>query len=508
MSAQIKVYNSNLKALGSTSKAFNIDKTEELMREYTLSFSVVNNDSVFKHLAEDTVFKYGGQYFDVAGIDGDSGETNITQITAEHISYRLADYTLPNGYSFVGTVRQIAEDILNEAKTVDEIPASSVFSIGTVADLGTVSFGMSGKTNVTAREALVAMSYLGVEITFDNFTVNLPERTGADNGVSFEYGINLNGVHRTWQRGNGWSYDVRIVDLQKIVGNEHLIFGLGDNIVVRDTQSNITLDNRIISYTECDDPTQNHITIGVFVRDNASLAIETDRVANSALNSAASANETADAAKEKADNSVQQGEKYSNVSITHKDGFMAVNKSGTQRVMMNADDCFVVQALQNGKWVTVNSLELFGLLVDRLTSLEAKDKFYIKVGKTDSDKYGLLFYIDDQKGFEVSSSDADTIALKSPKAIYLESGDLFKLEATDTICLKALANDAISYIEARNLALYTDNLISKNSTKGLFGRGISGSCKLETTIDGTSTTGDFEIINGIITKFPGLQFTW
>ena len=152
------------------------------------------------------------------------------------------------------------------------------------------------------------------------------------------------------------------------------------------------IDNRIISYTECDDPTQNHITIGVFVRDNASLAIETDRVANSALNSAASANETADAAKEKADNSVQQGEKYSNVSITHKDGFMAVNKSGTQRVMMNADDCFVVQTLQNGEWVTVNSLESWGILTPRLTTQDAKNLFYATVGKNASGIMGITLY--------------------------------------------------------------------------------------------------------------------
>ena len=101
MAEQIKIHNGNLKALGSTSKAFNITKKEELMREYTLSFSVLNNDSVFKYLTENTTFKYCGQFFDVAGIDGDSGINNITQITAEHISYRLSDYTLPNGYSFV-----------------------------------------------------------------------------------------------------------------------------------------------------------------------------------------------------------------------------------------------------------------------------------------------------------------------------------------------------------------------------------------------------------------------
>lgn len=157
MAGRIKVLNKEFKALGSTPGAFNVSKTEELMREYTLDFSVVNNDSVFSLITEDSVFEYSGQMFDVTGIDGTSGETNITQVTAEHISYRLSEYTLPNGYSFAGTVSEIANDILNEAKTVDEIPASSVFTIGQAESGETFSFATDGN-NVTARAALIAMS--------------------------------------------------------------------------------------------------------------------------------------------------------------------------------------------------------------------------------------------------------------------------------------------------------------------------------------------------------------
>ena len=499
---KITVYE-NGRRRGSTSYAYGVVTKKELMREHTLEFSILNNNPIYKEITTTSVFENKGQMFDITGIDTESGDENTTAFSAEHVSYRMNNYTVPANYAFTGTIKEIAQDILNVSG------AAAEFSIGECLDDGFASLNLNNDKEITARAAMFGMTNLGVEIDYDNFIINIPKVIGNDTGKVFRFGVDLKKFRRRWQVDNGWTYDVTIADVQKTDGNEKIEFSIGDTVTAEDSFIGDVIKKRIISYIENDDdPTQNSITLGVFIQDTETQSAETDRVANSALNSAASANETADAAKEKADNSVQQGEKYSNVSITHKDGFMAVNKSGTQRVMMNADDCFVVQALQNGKWVTVNSLELFGLLVDRLTSLEAKDKFYIKVGKTDSDKYGLLFYIDDQKGFEVSSSDADTIALKSPKAIYLESGDLFKLEATDTICLKALANDAISYIEARNLALYTDNLISKNSTKGLFGRGISGSCKLETTIDGTSTTGDFEIINGIITKFPGLQFTW
>lgn len=386
MSAQIKVYDGDLKALGSTSKAFNVTKTEELMREYTLDFSVTNNDSIFQYLTEDAVFEFGGQKFDISGIDGNSGSTNITQITAEHISYRLADYTLPNGYSFVGTVRQIAEDILNEAKTVDEIPASNVFSIGTTADLGTLNFSMSGATNVTAREALIAMSDLGVEIEFDNFTVNIPQSRGTDKDVVFKYSQNLTGVHRTWQRGNGWSYEISIVDLQKTPGYEGETYGIGDYITVEDKLMNLTLKKRIISYKECDDPTQNSVTVGVFVRDNASLSIETDRIAN--------------AANTTAQNSVQQGERYSNVSITHTDGFKATSKDGTLRVIMNGDDCFAVQVKQDGIWKTVTSAESFGMVAARLATQNSKNFYYGTIGSNSTGNPGLFLMINIEGAFK------------------------------------------------------------------------------------------------------------
>ena len=488
MSDKIKILNNNFKALGSTSKAFDIEKTEELMREYTLSFSIVNNDTVFKYISENNIFLYNGQYFDIAGIDGDSGNNNITQVTAEHISYRLADYTLPNGYSFVGTVREIAVDILNEAKTVDEEPASNNFSIGETADLGTLSFSLSGAKNVTAREALIAMSKLGVEVAFDNFTVNIPERRGTNSGITFTYGVNLTGVHRTWQRGNGWSYDIDIADLQKTAGGEAYKFVLGDDITINDTLSGIVVNSRIISYTECDDPTKNHVTVGVFVRDNASLTIETDRIANTA-------NDTANAAKDKANTSLQQGEKYSNVSITHKDGFVAENKAGTQRVMMNGDDCFVVQVKQNGEWVDVNILETFGLLVDRLTSIAAKDEFYVQVGKTSEGRYGLKFYLNGIEGLNISSQK------DRANAVLFEIPNHFALETVQGVRLEATANDAEMRLKARNLHFETGNLIVKDTDENTSGRGFTETIKFVTRSEsGDDYVREFKVIQGILTK--------
>lgn len=483
MAGKIKVYDNNLKALGSTSQAFNIAKTEELMREYTLSFSVLNTDSIFDYINENAVFEYGGQKFDVAGIDGDSGANNITQVTAEHVSYRLSDYTLVNGYSFVGTAAQIAADILNEAKTVDGVPASSAFTLGTVATTETLNFSLSGKTDVTAREALIAMEELGVEIEFDNFTVSIPARRGSDKGIVFEYGKNLTGVRRTWQRDNGWSYDINIVDMQKTVGYTGETYGIGDDITIIDKYAKLTLKQRIIAYKECDDPTQNSITVGVFVRDNASLSVETDRIANEA-------NRTAN-------NSVQQGEKYSNVSITHSDGFKATSKDNTLRVMMNGDDCFVVQVKKNSKWVTVNQLEAFGLLIDRLTSIAAKDKFYIQVGEVSNGKYGLNFYFGNKKGFSISSANKDYAELLASERMLLKGKDGVDIEAANY--------DSIHRITGKNVALNTENLVLGDLSGNTIGRAVTGERTIRfPTAGGGTEVGTVKIVNGIITQFPGI----
>lgn len=472
MAGKIKVYDNNLKALGSTSQAFNIAKTEELMREYTLSFSVLNTDSIFDYINENAVFEYGGQKFDVAGIDGDSGANNITQVTAEHVSYRLSDYTLVNGYSFVGTAAQIAADILNEAKTVDGVSASSVFTLGTVATTETLNFSLSGKTDVTAREALIAMEELGVEIEFDNFTVNIPARRGSDKGIVFEYGKNLTGVRRTWQRDNGWSYDINIVDIQKTVGYTGKTYGIGDDITIIDKYAKLTLKQRIIAYKECDDPTQNSITVGVFVRDNASLSVETDRIANEA-------NRTAN-------NSVQQGEKYSNVSITHSDGFKATSKDDALRVMMNGDDCFVVQVKKNNQWVTVNQLEAFGLLIDRLTSIAAKDKFYIQVGEVESGKYGLNFYFNDSKGCSIFSETKDDVTISIPNSINITSR----------------GTNSLVHLEAPGILFTSDEILVHNKANNTLQSGITGHARIGILKeDGSQVYGYVEFINGIATSF-------
>lgn len=406
---KITVYENN-KRRGSTSQAFNVVTKKELMREHTLDFSILNNNPIYKEITASSVFENKGQLFDVTGIDTESGNENISSISAEHVSYRTNKYLIPPNYAFVGTVKEIAQDILTVSG------ATSEFTIGECCDLGTVSFSMNNEKEVTARATLFGMAALGVEIDYDNFIINLPQRIGKDSGKTFRFGVDLQSFRRRWQKGNGWTYDIAIADIQKNPNYEGVTFGLGDDVIAEDSFVGDSIKNRVICYIENDDnPAENSITMGVFIADTESQNIETDRIANTA--------------NEKANNSIQQGEKYSNVSITHTDGFKAINKAGTQRVLMNADDCFVVQVLQNGEWITINSLETFGLLTPRLTTKDAKDTFYATVGKNSEGVVGITLYYKGPISGEFEEwmflgSDRYGAYIESPRTLSLRSENI------------------------------------------------------------------------------------
>ena len=349
--SQIKVFSKDGIRLGSTSKAFDTIVSEELMREFTLKFSVANTDSIFKYIAPDTVYECEGERFDVTNIDIDTTGVNVTSVNAEHVSYRLNNYNVPANYAFVGTVKEIGADILKVSG------ADAEFIMGDCSDVGTQSFTLNNDKEVTARAAIIALKSIGVEIQFSNFVINLPERIG----VVKEMPLVLS--RRSWQKNNGWTYSVDIADTGNVaVGDTYPI--VSDGLELGTTKRIITHERHL------DDPTQNSVTLGVFVRDEASAAVEVDA---------------------KLDNSLQQGEQYNNVSINHTEGFKSETADGLQRVIMNAFDGFAIQIKENGVWKNVNSLELFGLLIERLTSQEAKNKFYVTVGKLDNDEYGLKF---------------------------------------------------------------------------------------------------------------------
>ena len=411
------------KKKGSTSNAFDDIVTEELMREYTLSFSVLNTDAITPLINERSIFLRQGQKFEITGIDSSSINGNITQITAEHISYRLNDYAIAAGYAFVGTIREIANDILSIAENINTgRRASAEFTVNEcVDDENTYSFRLKNTADATARDAIITLQTLGVEIAFDNKTINIVSRRGKESGATFTYQNNLNGVRRTWQKGNGWTYEIDAV----LIDGEYAI---GDDITIINPDNGESFKSRIITEIRCaDDPRQDKIVAGTFALDQATQAADTNRVAFEA--------------KSLADKSLQEGERYSNVYINHQDGVVAENRAGTLRVVMNGDDCFAVQRKNSdGTWKTVTTTEEWGILTNRLSSVDDVDKFFVTIGDSElyNDSKGLCFYkkSDDGtivKGLEITLDNKNgAVYLSSNYGIHIRNTkDNFPLHIED-----------------------------------------------------------------------------
>lgn len=367
--ANITIYNNDV-AVAKTSQAFDTKIIKELMRTYTLSFSLLNNNNARQYITANSIFVAEGQAFDIAGYKTNSGSKNTTDVSAEHVSYRLNNYTLAANYTFVGTATQIAQNILNEALNTNGHAASTEFTLGTVADVGTKSFVLGNENTVTARYAIIALKTIGVEVDYDNFTINLPETCGTGNSKTFKFGTDLQDFNRTWDLQNGTTYDVEIANLQRIPGHSGDVFDVGDAVNVQDNFIGDTITKRIITYTKyLDDPSRDSITLGVFIRNTADDSLATQIAV---------------------DNSVQQGQPYSNVSIDHTNGFMAMNLAQDLKAVHNATNCFAVYKKIDGEWVLMNTLTDDGLETGKLKAIGI-DEFYgvMRKGSNPTDGYGF-----------------------------------------------------------------------------------------------------------------------
>lgn len=329
MAAAIKVYTHDGVPQGQTSQAFFAKIVKELMRAYSLDFSVVNCNSIRQYLVPGCVVEAKGQKFDMTSFKQSSGTTNKTDVSGRHVSCRLTNYLIPIGYAFIGTAEEIAADILNVATDKNGNKANTEFSVGTCSNISG-SFSLGNTQISTARAAIFAMKSLGVEADFDNFIVNLPLKCGTGKTKTYEFGKDLVSLDRTWDDSNGTSYAAKIADLQRIPGHTEDAFDVGDDCIIIDKFIGDVIQKRIISYTQClDDPTQDGITIGVFVRDSADMAIAMQVDISAAQG-------TADKAQETADGSVQQDANYSNVSFGHEKGIYAELLDGTYTQMNGA----------------------------------------------------------------------------------------------------------------------------------------------------------------------------
>ena len=348
----IEIYNDGVR-VAKTSKAFNVVVRKELMRAFDLDATIHNADPARKYITTTSMFKAEGQLFDICSFQQYSGDQNVTQIVGQHVGYRLNNYTIPPGYSTMGTIAEIAQAIL------DESGASAEFTVGTCADLGEKVYAITNEQETTARSAIFAMQGLGVEVDFDNFTLNFPERVGSDTGKVFKFGQDLCSLKRTWDKGNGITYDITIANLQRIPGHSGDTFEVGDDVTIEDYFIGDSIKRRIIAYSKClDNPTRDTVTLGVFVRDIYDLTTEMKVDINTKLT---------------------EGESYNNVKINRTEGFVAESNDGQFKTTQGGEEGFACWVKEGGVWVKKSWLDASGLISNTISAPDSD--IYARIGQ-------------------------------------------------------------------------------------------------------------------------------
>lgn len=400
--AKVIAYQNGLK-VAQTSQAYNCVITNELMRSYTLKFLVANNNPFRKYIVPGTVFEVNGQLFDIAGFQSMSGSNNWTEVSAFHVSYQLNDYIVPAGYSYYGTPAQVAQNILNTARNLDDNPASFKFSLGTVKSAPPSLFTLGNEQEVSVRSALLAMQAMGVEVDYSNYTINLPARIGADTGKVFEFGKDLLSIRRTWNKNDGTTYEVEVATLHKVPGGTPgEEYHKGDDVTIKDDLLGETYKRRIISIQENpDDPTQDKITLGVFIRDNATNAVNT---------------------KVELEKKLTEGKSYNNVRINSSEGFVSETDDGQKKVTMSGTDGFVCWVYENGQWVKKSWLDEMGLVTSKISNPNS-DGTYGIIGDTYVGPFlaqGLRLFGPDGSAFFEALLTGSAAHLRKPNGPFIE----------------------------------------------------------------------------------------
>lgn len=360
----------NGQKVGVSSRAFDVIEQKELMRAWILNFKLDNKNPMRKFVAPGAMFEIDGQLFDIYSFHQNTGASNATDVTAEHVSYRLNNYILPPMYSFMGTPAQILADMLDKAVDSKGNKASSEFSVGTCADLGSKAFSLGNEQEVTIRSATLGLQAIGVEVSYNNFKIDLPVKIGTETGRTFKFGVDLVSIDRRWAVGDGFTYDIAIATIGRLPGAQPWeTFSLGDNVKVQDDIIGDTIERRIVCYTKChDNPAKDQITLGVFIRDSATNAVEMKASINT---------------------KITEGQAYNGNRINRTEGFVSETDDGQKKVTMSGTDGFVCWVYENGQWVKKSWLDEMGIAAGRL--IDPDGKAYAVIG-LDGYDYGMRLY--------------------------------------------------------------------------------------------------------------------
>ncbi len=334
----IKFYDASNVLLGTTSKSISrLHVVQELERAWTAQIELPLNHPCAPYVTENNSVQIDGQMYDIVSLTEYTGEQNYIACECEHRSYRLND-VMVEMFTNLGTAKQNLQKLLE----------GTSFTAGDVPTTGVEAFSIANA--VTIRNAIYQLAHVhGWEVKWNNHVVNLVDRLGADRGKVFEYRRDLKNIVRSVDKRQKddsgaykTSYDVELCSLYRSgQGTEADYFELGDDVTVQDEIAGKTLKTRIVKYErDYIDPSQDRLELNNIVSDiyDDTINLITD-IDSRFYDTSNDIDNLTDEVRQ----SLKEGQKYNNVSISKQDGFVAERLSDGLKTLLNAYDCIKIQ---------------------------------------------------------------------------------------------------------------------------------------------------------------------
>lgn len=169
-------------------RVFEVKVSKKLNGDNRLTFNLPLDDEKGQEIINENFIECKGQKYIVKivkdSVTNDGQKIKI--IEAEHVGLGLLDYWLPDTLDMPSVSATVA---------LEAILADTPYTVGTVNVDGVNDLEIEIINKLKAVKAVQEL--WGGELYFDNYTVNLVQQMGADNGVQFRKGKNLDKIVRT-----------------------------------------------------------------------------------------------------------------------------------------------------------------------------------------------------------------------------------------------------------------------------------------------------------------------
>ena len=186
----IKILDSSLNRQAILKEVIEPNRFEEINGENTLTFSTILDEKASTYIDEDSILEIDNDYFDLVYYSKNQNEdgTLTIDVEAEHVSYRLNNYSLEY-YTKIGTPTEILTELL----------AGTGFSVGTVELTDSVTY--SALEEMTKRQLVMDfVKNIGGEIDFEKFEVSILNHRGSESPRILTTGKNIRIISKVYNK--------------------------------------------------------------------------------------------------------------------------------------------------------------------------------------------------------------------------------------------------------------------------------------------------------------------